>query len=78
MNRPSIHKKIKQLNNLPTLPMVVLEVNRLLQDFDSPMEPLVDLLEKDRSLVVKILKLVSSSFFGQKSRVTSLRHAVKG
>ena len=76
MNRSSIHKKIKQISNLPTLPTVALEVNRLLQDFDSPMEPLVELLEKDQSLVVKILKLVNSSFFGFKSRVSSLRHAV--
>lgn len=76
MNRSSIHKNIKQINNLPTLPTVVIEVNRLLQDFDSPMEPLVELLEKDQSFVVKILKLVNSSFFGFKSRVSSLRHAV--
>jgi putative nucleotidyltransferase with HDIG domain len=34
------------------------------------------LLEKDQSMVMKILRLVNSSFFGFKSKVKSVRHAV--
>ena len=36
----------------------------------------MDLLEKDQSIVLKMLRLVNSSFYGFKSRITSLRHAV--
>lgn len=76
MTRDEMIKKLKSINNLPTLPVVALEVNRLLQDYDSPVDQLVALLEKDQSLMVKLLKLVNSSFYGFKSRVNNIRHAV--
>jgi putative nucleotidyltransferase with HDIG domain len=71
-----MQKKIDSITNLPTLPAIAMQVNRLLQDYDSPLESLASLLEKDQSLVIRILRLVNSSFFGFKSRVNSVRHAV--
>lgn len=76
MNRSQVLKKMRSINNLPTLPVIALEVNRLLQDFDSPLEQLVELLSKDQALAVKILRLVNSSFYGFKSKVKTLGHAV--
>lgn len=76
MNRHQMLSKINSINDLPTLPTIAMEVNRLVQDIDTPIEELIDLLEKDQSMVLKILRLVNSSFYGFKSRITSLRHAV--
>lgn len=76
MNRSQIVTKIEKVTNLPTLPTIALAVNKLLKDYDSPMEDLVALLEKDQSMVMKILRLVNSSFFGFKSKVKSVGHAV--
>lgn len=76
MTRNDLLKKIEGISSLPTLPVVVMEINRVLQDYDSSVQRLVELLEKDQSLVLKILRLVNSSFFGFKSKVSSLRHAV--
>lgn len=76
MDRSQILAKIEKVNNLPTLPSIALAVNKLLKDYDSPMEDLVALLEKDQSMVMKILRLVNSSFFGFKSKVKSVGHAV--
>ena len=76
MNREQMMKKVSSLTSLPTLPVVAMELNRMLQDMETPIERLVELLERDQSLVMKILRLVNSSFFGLKNRVTSLRHAV--
>lgn len=76
MNRSEMLRKIQSIDNLPTLPHIALTVNRMLQDEESPMEQLVAVLEKDQSLVVKLLRLVNSSFFGFKSKVQSVRHAV--
>lgn len=76
MERSQIVAKIQNINNLPTLPSIALAVNKLLKDYDSPMEDLVSLLEKDQSMVMKILRLVNSSFFGFKSKVKSVGHAV--
>jgi putative nucleotidyltransferase with HDIG domain len=76
MSRLLMMKKVESLTTLPTLPVVALEVNRLLQDEETPIERLLEILERDQTLVLKILRLVNSSFFGFKNRVSSLRHAV--
>ncbi len=76
MNRHQMIKKIDSINDLPTLPNIAMEVNRLLQNVNTPIEKLVDLLERDQSMVLKILKLVNSSFYGFKSKINNLRHAV--
>ena len=76
MERSQIVAKIENVNNLPTLPTIALAVNKLLKDYDSSMEDLVALLEKDQSMAMKILRLVNSSFFGFKSKVKSVGHAV--
>ena len=76
MNRAQMQAKLQTVHNLPTLPAIAMEVNRLLLDIDAPIEQLVGLLEKDPTLVMKILRLVNSSFYGFRSKVNSLRHAV--
>lgn len=76
MNRHQMIKQIDTINDLPTLPTIAMEVNKLLQDVDTPIEDLVDLLERDQTMVLKILKLVNSSFYGFKSKINNLRHAV--
>ncbi|BBO67111.1 HD family phosphohydrolase [Desulfosarcina alkanivorans] len=76
MNRQQMIKKIESITDLPTLPSVAMEINRMLQDVNTPIENLVGMLEKDQSLALKMLRLVNSSFYGFKSRIASLRHAV--
>jgi putative nucleotidyltransferase with HDIG domain len=76
MNRQQMINKIDRISDLPTLPMVAMEINRLLQDVNAPIEKLVGMLEKDQSMVLKILRLVNSSFYGFRSKISSLRHAV--
>lgn len=69
-------KKVQSIQNLPPLPTIALEVNRLLQDMETTVNQLVALIEKDQTLVMKLLKLVNSSFYGFKNKVNNLRHAV--
>jgi putative nucleotidyltransferase with HDIG domain len=76
MNRHQMKKQIDAINDLPTLPTIAMEVNHLLQDVNTPIEKLVELLERDQSMALKILRLVNSSFYGFKSRINNLRHAV--
>ncbi|MBT8340721.1 MAG: HDOD domain-containing protein [Desulfatitalea sp.] len=76
MNRSQMQAKLQAVNNLPTLPVIAMEVNRLLMDAESPIDELLVLLERDPTLVMRILRLVNSSFYGFKSKVNNLRHAV--
>jgi HD-like signal output (HDOD) protein len=76
MKRHQMQQLINKIEDLPTLPAVAMAVNRMLQDVNAPIEKMVSMLEKDPSLALKLLRLVNSSFYGFKSRITSLRHAV--
>ena len=58
MIHSQMQAKLKSIHNLPTLPVIAMEINRLLLDHNSPITGLVNLLEKDPPLVMKILRLV--------------------
>ncbi|RLB36930.1 MAG: hypothetical protein DRH20_08735, partial [Deltaproteobacteria bacterium] len=76
MEREAFIRRLEQVEDLPTLPSVAMEVNRLLEDEDVSIRKLTDTIEKDQSIVSKILKLVNSAFFGLRSRVDNISHAV--
>ena len=61
MDHSQALKKVQSIQNLHPLPTIALEVNRLLQDLESAVDQLVQLIEKDQALVMKLLKLVNSS-----------------
>jgi putative nucleotidyltransferase with HDIG domain len=71
-----ILEKLEQIHELPTLPAIVIELNRKLQDHDTPVEELIKTIEKDPAIVLKILKMVNSAFYGYRSRVSNLQQAV--
>ncbi len=77
--RPSkiqILKKLDAIENLPSLPSIVFEVNRMLKDSDVSVEEISQTIKKDQSMVPRILKLVNSAFFGLKSKISSLDRAI--
>ena len=67
---------IRRIDNLPTLPRVVIEVNRLMQNPDVSLQQVGEVIEKDLALAPRILKLVNSSFFGLQAQVASIPRAM--
>ena len=65
-------KKLERIEDLPTLPAILFEVNRLLEDINTSNKVLSNATEKDQSMVVKILKLVNSAFYGFRSTVSDI------
>jgi putative nucleotidyltransferase with HDIG domain len=53
-----------------------MEVNKLLKDYNTSINTLADRIEKDQAITAKILKLVNSSFYGFRSKIGNIRHAV--
>ena len=76
MEASQIIKKLDQIENLPTLPTIAMEVNKLVQNQDTSIKELSSVIEKDQAIVSKILKLVNSAFFGMSSKVSNIPHAV--
>jgi putative nucleotidyltransferase with HDIG domain len=76
MEANAFFKKLEGIPDIPTLPNIVFKVNKMLEDYDVPIKELSAILEKDQAMVTKILKLVNSSFYGFRSRIHSISHAV--
>jgi putative nucleotidyltransferase with HDIG domain len=76
MDAQTFLKKLDSIPDIPTLPNIVIEVNKLLQDYDTSIKKLGKLIEKDQAMVTKILRLVNSAFYGFRSKIRNIPHAV--
>ena len=76
MEAKNIVKSLDQIEDLPTLPAVAIEVNKMLHDDGITINKLSDTIEKDQAMVSKILKLVNSAFFGLRGKISTISHAI--
>ena len=76
MKESKILKRLDLIEDLPTLPAVAMEVNKMLLDYDTTIYKLSGTIEKDQAMVSKILKLVNSSFFGLRGKISNISHAI--
>ena len=76
MNNSELRRRLDKIENLPTLPTIAMEVNNLLQDYNTSIKRLSNVIENDQSIATKILKLVNSAFFGLRSKVGNIPHAI--
>ncbi|HUH66729.1 MAG TPA: HDOD domain-containing protein [Syntrophales bacterium] len=72
----SILRTVDKIANLPTIPHVMSEVNRILQSDDMSVTKMADVIESDQAITSKILKLVNSAFYGFRSRIIDVRQAI--
>ncbi len=76
LDAAGMQKRLDRIQDLPTLPAIAMEVNRTLRGYDTSLRQVTDAIEKDQALVALILKLVNSTFFGFRSRIANISHAV--
>jgi putative nucleotidyltransferase with HDIG domain len=76
METTEFFKRLDRIEDLPTLPVVAMEVNKMLLDYDTTIDKLSDAIEKDQAMVSKILKLVNSAFFGLRGKISNISHAI--
>lgn len=67
---------MKNIDNLPSLPTVVLHIMRLANDPTSSMDDFEEHIRTDQVLTAKILKIVNSSFYGLSTTVNSISRAI--
>jgi HD-like signal output (HDOD) protein len=69
-------KQLSKIENLPTLPSVYAEVDRICQNPDVAAEELSRAIEADPPITLKLLKLANSAFFGFTRRIKTVKDAV--
>jgi putative nucleotidyltransferase with HDIG domain len=67
---------LDQLDQLPTLPAIGVQINELMNDPSSSAKDIADLLRQDPALTSKLLRLVNSSYYSIPGGVTDVRRAL--
>ncbi|RPH92851.1 HDOD domain-containing protein [candidate division KSB1 bacterium] len=71
-----IKDKIIAAGDLPTLPMIALQVSRLAANPFTGMSEIVRIIRNDPPLTAKILRVANSAFYGMPRRIESLNMAL--
>jgi HD-like signal output (HDOD) protein len=67
---------IDMVEQMPAFPQSVHRVMELTSDINSDPKELLEVIEHDPVLILKILKLVNSPYFGLAQKITSVNHAM--
>ncbi|HAR43840.1 MAG TPA: hypothetical protein DCS07_14595 [Bdellovibrionales bacterium] len=65
-----------KLQDIPTLPIVAMKVNELINDPNSSSSDIAEVLKKDQVLTAKILRLVNSSYYAIPGGVADVQRAL--
>ncbi len=76
MDAQTFLKGLDRIPDLPTLPNIVIKVNNLLKDPGISIKELGKTIETDQAMAAKILRLVNSTFYGFRSRIRNIPHAI--
>ncbi len=76
MKPDEILKKLDSIKDIPTLPTIIFELNELLQDPNTPITEISDIIEKDQAMSLRVLKLVNSAFYGIHKEVNDIGNAI--
>jgi putative nucleotidyltransferase with HDIG domain len=75
LSKPGLKALVSQINTLPSLPAVYLELMAELRSSDASVSRVASLVSRDVSMTAKVLQLVNSSFFGLAVHVHDVKHA---
>jgi len=74
--RQEVFETLENINNLPSAPVILAQVTRLLDKEDTNATDLSNLISKDQGLVTKILVIANSPLFGIPRRVSTIDFAI--
>jgi HD-like signal output (HDOD) protein len=75
-DKPTIESLTEQVRNIPTLPSVLGELSRRLEDSKTSSDELAQVIQKDQSISSKVLKLVNSPFYGYAGKIHSIQQGI--
>ncbi|PID41472.1 MAG: signal transduction protein [Proteobacteria bacterium] len=73
---PSAREFIDRFSNIKTLPHVVTKLSKMIGDDNATMKDFEDIIKMDPTLVVRLLRLVNSPFYGLSHHIDSISRAV--
>jgi HD-like signal output (HDOD) protein len=72
----TLEQLVHDVDRLPPLPQVVLQVSQLLEDPHIRAEDLAEAIRMDADLTAQLLRLSNSAYYGLRREITSIKEAV--
>jgi HD-like signal output (HDOD) protein len=76
MEKTDILKKLELIENLPTLPLIVQQVQKLVADPRSNMSQIALIIARDQAIAARVVRLVNSAFYGFRNKISSIQQAI--
>lgn len=76
MNAEELEIKLSSIEQLPALPLVLRQVQKIMDNPKSNMNQIAMVIAKDQALASKTIKLVNSAFYGMSKPVSSITQAI--
>ncbi|MBF0525811.1 MAG: HDOD domain-containing protein [Deltaproteobacteria bacterium] len=71
-----IFDRLDQIQDMPTLPEIVMKVERMARDSETSVRDLAAVMAHDQAMSIRVLKAANSSAYGARSPITSVEVAI--
>jgi putative nucleotidyltransferase with HDIG domain len=76
VEKQGILLRLEKVENLPTLPVVVQQIQKLMASQSSSMAQIGAVIARDQAITARVIRLINSAFYGLGSRITSIPQAI--
>ncbi len=76
MTTDKVEHILSRIRTLPTLPIIVYKLLKLIESETSTATELSEVISKDQAMTARILRLVNSSFYALRAQVVKVSHAI--
>lgn len=76
LNIEEARRRLQAIDELPSLPVIIAELNQLMSDPRTTAPKLATVIMKDPAITARVLKIVNSAFFGFPKRIESVNQAI--
>lgn len=76
MENKELIKRLSNVRNLPTLPMVANNVIQLTQNPESTAFEIAEAISQDQTLASKVLRTANSAYYGFPKKITTIHYAI--
>ncbi len=76
MINDTLEKRLEEIEGLPTLPLVLRQLQKVIQNERTSMAQIAAVVAKDQALASKAIRLVNSAWYGRTTRITSIQQVL--
>lgn len=76
MEKNAIIDTLESIENLPTLPVIIQQIQKLITNPRSNMNQIATVISKDQAIASRVIRLVNSAFYGLRRRISSIQQAI--